>query len=105
MAYRLKGALTAVGPSAATTARAFFPERPAGMPRMFNLSTWGNFVGTYQIERCIDGTNWHPCTANGAPMIFSAPISEVLNEPDRGVFYRINVLTYTSGTLNYGFGP
>jgi hypothetical protein len=67
----------------------------------FNVSLWGTFVGTVQIERSFNGTTWLPCTNLGAAVTFTAPMTEVLNEPEQYVTYRLNCTAYTSGTINY----
>lgn len=67
----------------------------------FNMSLWGAFVATVQLERQIDGTNWLPCTNLGASVTFTAPCTEVIDEPETSVSYRLNCTSYTSGTVNY----
>lgn len=96
MALSTRGSLTSTGPSVSV----FRPST-----NHFNLHVWGTFTGSYKIERSLDGTNWFPCTAVGADVIFTAPISEVLYEPDLDVSYRLNVAAISSGTINFGFGP
>jgi len=68
----------------------------------FNMSLWGTFVGTVQLERSFDnGTTWLPITALGSSITFTAPASESFEEPEVGVIYRLNCTAYTSGTVNY----
>jgi hypothetical protein len=68
----------------------------------FNVSISGTFVATVQIERSFDnGSTWLPVTADagGTPMMFSGPVSFPMYEPEPGVVYRVNVTSYTSGSL------
>lgn len=67
-----------------------------------NLSLWGDFAGEVVLERSFDGgTTALVCTALGAPVIFKAPATEVLDEPESGVLFRINFRVRTGGTLNW----
>lgn len=89
----VKGALSAAGAS-----EIFKPTHAEG----FNVSLWGVFVGTVQVERTFDqGATWLPLTDLGSPVTFAAPCTEVLDEPEPGVAYRVNCTSYTSGTINY----
>lgn len=70
----------------------------------FNVSIWGTFVGTIDLERSFDGgTTWIVCSidSSGTPSSYSAPISLVATEPEHQVLYRLNCTAYTSGTANY----
>lgn len=70
--------------------------------RMFNVSVWGTFVGSVQLERSFNGSTWLPITAAGVQLYaWSAPASEPAEEPEYGVLYRLNCTAYTSGTVNY----
>lgn len=64
-----------------------------------NISLQGTFVATCYLERSFNGTTWEQCTRNGAPAPFSQPISEVIEEPEGGTYYRWNCTAYTSGTV------
>lgn len=69
---------------------------------MFNISVWGTFSGSVQLERSFDGSTWLPITAAGMQLyVWSAPASEVAEEPGRGVQYRLNCTAVSSGTINY----
>lgn len=70
--------------------------------RDFNVSTWGTFVASFQLERSFDGgTTWLPITAAGTQLyVWTAPESESASESEYGIKYRLNVTSYTSGTLN-----
>lgn len=70
--------------------------------RGFNVSTWGTFVASFQLERSFDsGANWLPITAAGTQLYqWTAPESEQAEEDEYGVQYRVHVTSYTSGTLN-----
>jgi hypothetical protein len=74
----------------------------------FNVSLSGTFVGTVQLERkftASGGSTWHPLTAAGTQIgIWTAPCSEVFEEPQGGVEYRLNCTAYTSGTISYRMG-
>jgi hypothetical protein len=71
--------------------------------RGFNVSLWGTFVGTVQLERSFDGgTTWLPITAAGTQLYaWTAPASESASDDETGVLYRLNCIAYTSGTVNY----
>lgn len=70
--------------------------------RAFNVSIYGTFVGTVQLERSFDDTNWLPITAAGTQMyLWTGPASEIAAEIESGVSYRLNCTAYTSGTINY----
>lgn len=73
----------------------------AGRP--FNISLWGTFVGSVQLERSFDnGSTWLPITAAGTQIfVWSASASESNEESEFGVIYRLNCTAYTSGTINY----
>ena len=72
-------------------------------PTAFNVSEWGTFVATVQLERSFDnGVTWLPVTANGSQLeLFTGPASENWSESEAGVLYRLNCTSYTSGTVNY----
>lgn len=77
--------------------------RPAA-GRPFNVSVWGTFVGTVELERSFDaGSTWLDCSRDsaGTTASFTAPFSVVVEEPEVGVIYRLNCSAYTSGTINY----
>lgn len=64
------------------------------------------FSATLNIERSFDGgSTWLICNIGGAGTIAQytagTPVSLVLGEPEQLVLYRINVIAYTSGTVNY----
>lgn len=97
MTQPVTGSFTATGQSASF--QPTFRDRGWGK---FNVSLWGTFVGTVQVERTFDGgSNWLPCTNLGASVTFTAPMTEVLEEPERGPTYRLNCTSYTSGTISY----
>lgn len=87
------GSFTGTGQSATFT---------PGYGRGFNVSLWGTFSGIVQLERNLDGINWLPITASGySYAAYSAPCSEIFEEDENGVLYRLNCASYTSGTINY----
>lgn len=87
------GTFTGTGQSAAVVVQ----------PNGFNVSEWGTFAATVQLERSFDnGVTWLPVTANGTQLeLFTAPVSENWAETEAGVLYRLNCTAYTSGTVNY----
>jgi hypothetical protein len=101
---KVTGTFTAIGQSASYA--------PPVAPRNtntggFNVSTWGTFVASVQLERSFDnGTTWLPLTAAGNQLYaWTAPASENGAEPEAGVLYRLNCTAYTSGTINYRISP
>ncbi len=82
----------------------FAPDARPGAPRRFNLSLWGSFSGTVQVERSFDrGTSWLVCARDGAgaPAANSAPVSLILEEVEAGVLYRLNCTALSSGAISY----
>lgn len=70
----------------------------------FNVSLWGTFAGTVQVERSFDGgTTFVPVSkdTSGSIATYTAPCSIICAEPELGVLYRVNCTAYTSGTINY----
>lgn len=78
-----------------------------------DVSLYGTFVATVQLERTFDGpdavnqgtANWIPCTFLGTLVTWTIPGTEVVDEPHSGVMYRWNCTSYTSGTISYRFDP
>ena len=70
--------------------------------RAFNIEIRGTFVGTVQLERSLDGTNWAPITAAGTQIyLWTAPASENNQDGETGAQFRLNCTAYTSGTVTY----
>ena len=70
----------------------------------FNLSFWGVFDATAQLERSFDGGDvWIPCARDAAGTIaaYSAPASLICDEYEIKVKYRLNCTDYVSGAMNY----
>ena len=93
-------------PKAAAVTDSFTAAGQSGSVSLFgkfNVSLWGTFVATAQLERSFDGgTTWLPCTDNsGTVQTWSAAMTIVAEEPESGVLYRLNCTAYTSGTVNY----
>lgn len=87
------GTFTAAGDSAA----AVFYGR-------FNVSLWGTFAGTVQLQRSFDGgTTWLPVSypLTGDALSWTAAVSTTVEEPEHLVAYRLACTVYTSGTVNY----
>ena len=87
------GAFTAVGVSES------FQARGAGG---FNYAQWGTASAKLVMERSFDGGDkWFPVTSLYRDDGVLIEFSEVVSEPESGVLYRVNCLSYTSGTANY----
>jgi len=71
--------------------------------RAFNVSIWGTFGATVQLERSFDaGATWLPITAAGFQLyVWTAPASEMAQEDQASVLYRLNCTAMASGTVNY----
>ena len=68
----------------------------------YNFSLWGTFVATCEVDRSFDlGVTWIGLTALGTALTWSGPATEVLSEPEAGVYYRVNCTSWTSGSVNY----
>lgn len=64
------------------------------------------FSGTVQVERSFDGGHTYVvCNSGGggalAQFTAGTPVSLSFGEPERGVLYRVNCISYSSGTINY----
>lgn len=72
-------------------------------PGRINVTVWGTFSATVQIERSFDGSTWHAVSkdVDGTAASYTAGFSLVVAEPELGVRYRINCTAFTSGTINY----
>lgn len=100
VAARVTGSFTGTGQSGTFMTQRLTSNQE---PWPGNVSLWGTFVGTVQLERSFDqGTTWLPITAGGTQIyVWTAPASETFEEPEGGVYYRLNCTAYTSGTINY----
>lgn len=69
----------------------------------FDVSLWGTFVATVQLERSFDaGVTWLPVTySDGSSRAWTGAVSTDLQETSDGVIFRLNCTSYTSGTVNY----
>jgi hypothetical protein len=92
MAFVTAGTFTGTGQSATPS--------PDGD---FNVSLWGTFAATVQLERSFDaGATLLPVTyVDGSALSWSGPVSTTLSEPESGLLYRLNCTAFTSGTVNY----
>lgn len=64
------------------------------------------YVGTVQLERSFDGgATWLIANLGGdgtlAQYAAGTPVNLSFGEPEREVLYRLNVIAYTSGNINY----
>jgi len=68
----------------------------------FNLTLSGSFTGVAAaLQRSFDnGATWVTCSSLGAPVVFNGAASEVCDEPEAGVFYRVNVTAIASGSVS-----
>lgn len=64
--------------------------------------TWS---GTVELERSFDGgKTWIVCNIGGSGTLAqwtAGPISLTFGEPEKNVLYRLNTISYSSGTINY----
>ena len=82
------GSFAAIGASAT-----FVPAAGRG----FNVSLWGSFSASLQLERSFDsGTTWLQAAAAR-----TSPDTFVCLEPESGVQYRLNCTVFASGPINY----
>jgi hypothetical protein len=98
MATAVTGTFVATGNSAG-----FAPEIAvsAGSSR-FNVTVFGTFVGTVVIERSFDsGTTFVPVLRSGTAVSYTVPSTEVFEEPEAGVQWRVRCSAFTSGTISY----
>lgn len=69
----------------------------------FNFFVSGTFVGTVQLEKSFDGgTTWIVASldTSGDAASYTVPVSVTGFECEKGMYYRVNVTAYTSGTIN-----
>lgn len=64
----------------------------------FNVSLFGTWTGSVQVQRSFNGTTWLDV---GSP--HTANIETTVSEPEKGVSYRLNI-TRTTGTIDYRMG-
>ena len=72
----------------------------------FNFAVWGTFTANLQLEKTYDSsTTWIPVAFNNNPtqVFVNAPASLTIGELERGVAYRLNCVSFTTGTINYRF--
>jgi hypothetical protein len=70
----------------------------------FNVSLWGTFGATVQLQRTFDGgVTWLPVSADvaGDALVWGAPFSGTWTEVEKQVGYRLVCTAYVSGTVNY----
>jgi len=70
----------------------------------FNVAVWGTFVGTVTVESSFDGgTTWIPVVnkRTGSIITFTTPSVLQEDEVEAGVYYRLQMTAYTSGTASY----
>jgi len=67
--------------------------------KRYNLSIWGTFVATIELQRSFDdGATWLVAKQ------VTTPFEGVGIEVEAGVLYRVSVVSYTSGIVNYRLG-
>lgn len=69
----------------------------------FNLSLYGTFTATVQLERSMDGSNWMAVSADGigTPASYTKAIGLAGLEIEPAVLYRLDCTAWTSGTVIY----
>lgn len=68
--------------------------------RGFNISVWGTFSGTVQVQRKM-GNDWVAKWPDSVYDITDTARSFIDDEPEHGVEYRLVMSNYASGTANY----
>lgn len=66
------------------------------------------YSGTVQLERSFNGgKRWVLCNVGGSGQLAQwtagTPVSLTFGEPEKLVYYRVNCIAYSSGTINYHF--
>jgi len=63
-------------------------------------------AGVVALERSFDGVIWAVVSKNNVPekAEFTQDINTVVEEPELGVFYRWNCVSYSSGSIAYRIG-
>ncbi|AIY40186.1 hypothetical protein LT85_1028 [Collimonas arenae] len=70
----------------------------------FNIAVWGTFVGTLTLENSYDaGTTWIPVINKhtGNNITWTTPGALQEDEVEAGVYYRLRMTAFTSGTANW----
>lgn len=95
------GTELARGVLAWTTSTAPAQSPPVHMHGRFNVTLSGSATGVVaDLERSFDdGATWVRCTAGGARVVLANPCTEVADEPEAGVLYRLAVSAIGAGTL------
>ncbi len=70
----------------------------------FNINLSGFGTATVKVERSFDaGSTWHVASrdAAGTEASYTANASLVADEPETGVLYRLNCMSFSSGPIAY----
>lgn len=69
----------------------------------FNITLTGSLSAVVVLERSFDGgdTAVPCCLPDYSELMFTAPKSFTLNEPERGVLYRFNCVEYAAGPVHW----
>lgn len=69
----------------------------------FNVSVSGSFTGSIAAERSFDGgSTWLPMSyVDGSAITWIAQFSTILNEPEAGVYFRLNGANIASGSPSW----
>lgn len=62
------------------------------------------FTGSVKIIKSYNaGTTWHTCSRDsaGTPAVFTAPATVLLEEPEAGVLYAVEVTALSDGEVYY----
>lgn len=93
MALVVSGTFTGTGASGSFLAN---PRAEVHRTAQFNISLSGFGTATVQLQRSFDGgTTWFTVKS------YTADVSEVGDEPEASVLYRLNCSAYTAGTITY----
>jgi hypothetical protein len=80
------------------------PSGAATIYGSFNVSLWGTFAATAQLQRTFDGgATWLAVSSDpaGDPLQWTAPASLTWTEVEKQVGYRLACTAWTSGTVSY----
>jgi hypothetical protein len=67
----------------------------------FNISVWGTFVATVALKRSFDGGGTWLQKWPEEIYQLDSPRSFTDAEPEKAVMYRLECISFTSGTINY----
>lgn len=104
MGQPLGGGVDTANPLSVGTLGAVGTSPPVVLYGSFNISLWGTFSGSVQLERSFDGgVTWLPVSASsgGTVLAWTAPVSLTWPEIEHQVLYHLNCTALTAGTVNF----